>query len=171
MGNFSAGISDWKSRTISQIDEGVNYAIETFCIQVIEDTPVDDTDNRDTIVAKNNWSLEKEGGDGTMVANDDMTGDDSRESVKSTLAAFRATKDPKLVFMNNAFGVSRYSKDAQYYANVLEFGLYPWPETERTTQGYSRQAVGGFVRKNLTQFHFALRSFFGKSITDFTRVL
>lgn len=168
MGNFASSIRNWKGNTLSQIDEGVNYALKNFTDTVIEQTPVDyDPETMDEIVAKDNWSLENAGDDGEMVLSMSAGGEKSKEKVNSKLRSWRATKNGKLVFMNNA-----HDKNSGYYANILEFGLYKYgKETKRTRDGYSKQAIGGFVRKNLVEFHFGLRDFFGKSITGFTRIL
>jgi len=167
--NFAASIASWKNHTVQEIDLGINEAILDFCVPVIEQTPVD-MDADDNIVARDNWSLEDKGSDGEMVTGLDSGGTVSKANVASKLFSFRASKHPgTLVFMNNAQGKSAYNGADQFYANVLEFGLFPWHSSRRTINGFSTQAPSGMVRRNLIEFHFSLRNYFGGSIKGFSR--
>lgn len=168
MSSFASSVGNWAAKTLKEIDEGTNYGIKGFCLAVIDDTPVD-MDEDDNIAARENWSLEASGHDGELVVGFDSGGAISKANVINKLESFRASRDGSLIFMNNAFGVSRYDNSGKYYANVLEFGLYPWSSSRRTINGYSTQAPSGMVRKNLLEFHLNLREYFGSSIVDFSR--
>lgn len=170
MSNFAASVAGWGARTIREVDAGVNEAIEGFCNTVIDTTPVDmDVETSDNVVARENWSLEDKGSDGKLVTGTDSGGAISKAQVASKLSSFRASKSGSLVFMNNAHSESAYNHQDQFYANVLEFGLFPWPRSRRTINGFSAQAPAGMVRMNLIEFHFGLRDYFGNSIKGFSR--
>lgn len=167
--NFASSIAGWKNRTLREIDDGVNQGIIGFCAAVIDATPVD-MDADDNIVARENWSLEDKGSDGELVTGLDSGGTVSKANVVNKLASFRASKHPgSLVFMNNAHSKSAYNGTDQFYANTLEYGLYPWPRSRRTINGFSTQAPAGMVRMNLIEFHFSLKDYFGNSIKSFSR--
>jgi len=169
--NFANSVASWAKRTTQEIDSGVNQAITDFCVTVIDATPVD-ADADDNIVARDNWSLEDKGSDGEMVTGLDSGGTVSKANVAAKLGTYRASKHPgSLVFMNNARGKSAYNGADQYYANVLEYGLFPWHSSRRTINGFSTQAPSGMVRMNLIEFHFSLRDYFGTSIKGFSREL
>lgn len=168
MGSFSESVGSWGKRTVQEIDAGVNEAIKDVCVAIINDTPVDEEAD-DNIVAQENWSLEDKGSDGSLVTGLSSGGTASKLNVMNKLASFRASKSGSLVFMNNAKAVSKYNGADQYYANTLEYGLFPWPRSRRTINGFSTQAPSGMVRMNLVEFHFSLRNYFGSSIKGFSR--
>jgi hypothetical protein len=121
---------------MDRVNREVRRQIKRTCKQVIKETPVDKGR------LKNNWyASNRRVGIRTNKAND-PSGKRSLARVEKALD--RLKNGQRFFFFNNL-----------PYARVVEYGLYPNPPkkgTGKTSNGFSKKAPQGMLRKNMNGF-------------------
>jgi len=132
---FSKALKTFRVTAEKATDETLGkFAVELFGA-VIRDTPVDEGRLR------HNWTLSKGKPDVSIFAGTDIN---------------KPMFD--LLNMRFDFGNDYYLSNNLPYARTVEFGLYPKKETDKvTSEGYSKKAPQGMMRRNVARAERILR--------------
>lgn len=162
---FIKDVANFKTISFKKVNTIIKYISIDLFKSIIEDTPVDSGRARSSWVfsdwspkfIKPNEQVDKEGNNKKQF---DKTGVTTITKMTNQIKRAKGLTGKEGVRNSTYFLTNSTS-----YIDMLEYGLYP-PNpkaTSKTVGGYSSQAVGGFVRKNLQRFskqsftHYALK--------------
>lgn len=129
--SFEGDIIEFTNKSIAEADKIRRAVIIELFSAVIDDTPVD------TGRLRGNWltSVNKPRED--VLVQNDPNGTRAKNKIINNLGAF---------------GDSVYLSNNLPYANVAEYGEWNGPTDKVNSQGFSKQAPAGMVRKNAIRF-------------------
>lgn len=142
--SFSLDVSEFAKLTERRVQETVNLVTIDMFSRIVAKTPVD------TGRLRGNWIPKKQSPDRGQYPYFDKSG---QQAMVEIMAEFR-----------NSTADSHFLTNNLPYAAVVEYGLYPYgAETQKTINGYSKQAPQGMVRTVVGKFETAMKNAVAKA--------
>jgi len=142
IGQFLLQLDAMKLKLKSIPDEVARRSFIILMDRVIDNVPVDESSNRDDIVAKGDWNAEV-GSEPSEVHRNDRSGEAAKIAVREAAARWQPSAGESIF-------ASLYSE----YARMLEYGWYAHSSTSglTTSEGFSVQAPSGFLRVHAVEW-------------------